>query len=98
MAYGGNQAITRVEIGLEPARGDTVWRDAELLPGPSSQVWTQFYFNWTPAEATSYTLYVRASDSDGFTQHEIGRGVLEGAFPDGTDKIHNIVVQTSQDS
>lgn len=98
VAYGGNRAITRVEIGIEPARGETVWHEAELLAGPSSQVWTQFYFQWTPAEPTSYTLYVRASDSDGFTQHEIGQGILEGAFPDGSDKIHNIVVQASQDS
>lgn len=98
VAYAGNRAITRVEIGIEPARGELVWREADLLAGPSSQVWTQFYFPWTPAAPTSYTLYVRASDNDGFTQHEIGRGVLEGAFPDGSDKIHNIVVQASQDS
>lgn len=98
VAYAGNRAITRVEIGIEPARGEVVWGDAELLPGPSSQVWTQFYFPWTPAAPTSYTLYVRATDSDGFTQQEIAQGVLEGAFPDGSDKIHNIVVQASQDS
>lgn len=93
VAYAGIRPITRVEIGIESGGNPPAWQDATLLPGPSAEVWTQFYHTWRPTAATSYTLYVRATDSDGFRQNEIGRGILEGAFPDGTDKIQNIVVQ-----
>lgn len=92
VAYAGKRAITKVEVGVE-ADGMLTWREAELLPGPSHEVWTQFYFYWTPPADTSYTLLVRATDETGFVQTERGRGLLEGAYPDGTDKIHSIVVK-----
>lgn len=92
VAYAGNRAITKVEVGIE-VDGDETWLEAELLPGPTNEAWTQFYAYWTPPADTSYTLLVRATDETGFVQTERGRGLLEGAFPDGTDKIHNIVVK-----
>ena len=92
VAYAGNRHITQVEIGIEQD-GELRWQTAaELVRGPSDEVWTQFYAPWTPAAAGTYTLLVRTSDETGFVQTERARGVLEGAFPDGTDKIHNIVV------
>jgi DMSO/TMAO reductase YedYZ molybdopterin-dependent catalytic subunit len=92
VAYAGNRKITQVEVGIEQD-GDLIWRLAEkLVRGPSDEVWTQFYLPWTPPAAGTYTLLVRATDATGFVQTERARGVLEGAFPDGTDKIHNIVI------
>jgi DMSO/TMAO reductase YedYZ molybdopterin-dependent catalytic subunit len=92
VAYAGNRAITKVEVGIE-ADDTLTWREAELLPGPSNEVWTQFYAYWTPPADTSYTLLVRATDETGFVQTERGRGLLEGSYPDGTDKMHSIVVK-----
>jgi DMSO/TMAO reductase YedYZ molybdopterin-dependent catalytic subunit len=92
VAYAGSRTITKVEVGVE-ADDTLTWREAELLPGPSHEVWTQFYAYWTPPADTSYTLLVRATDDTGFVQTERGRGLLEGSFPDGTDKIHSIVVK-----
>ncbi|RMG88978.1 MAG: molybdopterin-binding oxidoreductase, partial [Chloroflexi bacterium] len=92
IAYAGTRQITRVEIGVE--HNDTLtWFEAdEYIHGDSPQVWTQFYARWQPPESGSYTLLVRATDETGFTQTERARGLLEGSYPDGTDKIHNIVV------
>ena len=93
VAYAGNRQITQVEVGIEQEDGLLTWQPAEeLVHGPSDEVWTQFYLPWTPPAAGTYTLLVRATDETGFVQTERARGVLEGAFPDGTDKIHNIVI------
>ena len=93
VAYAGDRHITQVEIGIEQEDGTLNWHPAEnLVRGPSDEVWTQFYLSWTPPAVGTYTLLVRASDDQSFTQSERARGVLEGAFPDGTDKVHNIVV------
>lgn len=92
VAYAGQRRITQIEVGLEQ-EGDLTWQPAqELLRGPNDEVWVQFYLPWTPPAAGTYLLHVRATDASGFVQTERARGVLEGAFPDGTDKIHNIVI------
>jgi DMSO/TMAO reductase YedYZ molybdopterin-dependent catalytic subunit len=93
VAYAGGRPIAQVEVGIEQQDGALRWQPAEaLVRGPSNEVWTQFYLPWTPPAAGTYTLFVRATDETGFVQTERARGVLEGAFPDGTDKIHNIVI------
>ncbi len=93
VAYAGDRSIVMVEVGIEQQDGDISWQPAkELVRGPNDEVWTQFYLPWTPPAAGTYTLLVRATDETGFVQTERARGVLEGAFPDGTDKIHNIVI------
>jgi hypothetical protein len=92
VAYAGNRQITEIEVGIEQD-GALSWQPAEeLVRGPSNEVWTQFYLPWTPPATGTYTLLVRATDETGFVQTERARGVLEGAFPNGTDKIHNIVI------
>ena len=92
VAYAGDRHITQVEVGIE-MDGELSWQTVtELVRGPSDEVWTQFYLPWTPPQAGTYTLLVRATDDTGFVQTERARGILEGAFPDGTDKIHNIVI------
>jgi hypothetical protein len=92
VAYAGDRTITAVEVGVE-ADDKLNWYPAELLSGPSNQVWTQFYLPWTPPGATSYTLLVRAIDEHGFVQSERASGILQGSYPDGTDKIHSIVIR-----
>lgn len=92
VAYAGGRHITQVEVGIEQGE-ELSWLPAEeLVRGSSDAVWTQYYLLWTPPSPGTYTLLVRATDDTGFVQTERARGVLEGSFPDGTDKIHNIVV------
>ncbi len=87
IAYAAPREIVKVELGIN----DEEWIEAELLKGPSALAWTQWSAVWQ-ASPGDYKLTVRATDSDGFTQTTNGAGVLEGAFPDGTNAIHDIVV------
>jgi hypothetical protein len=91
LAYAGKRKITRVEVGVEQD-SHLSWSEAEVVRGDSDEVWVQFYAVWTPPAASAYTLLVRATDETGFSQSERARGVLAGAFPAGTDAIHDIVV------
>jgi hypothetical protein len=61
------------------------------LQGPSPLAWTQWRAVWQ-ASPGNFVLGVRATDSQGFTQVSGRQGVLQGAFPDGVDAVHDIVV------
>jgi DMSO/TMAO reductase YedYZ molybdopterin-dependent catalytic subunit len=91
VAYAAPREVTRVELGINGEE----WIDAELVKGPSPLAWTEWYAVWRPAPG-DYTLTVRATDSDGFTQAAQGAGVLDGAYPDGTNAIHDVVVSVAE--
>ena len=87
IAYAAPREIVQVELGVN----DEQWIQAELTPGPSPLAWTQWRVAWQ-APLGDHRLSVRATDSEGFTQTDSGPGLLAGAFPDGTNAIHAIVV------
>jgi len=95
LAYAAPREIVRVELGIGtdelPAPDSTAWIEAELLKGPTPLAWTQWSAVWQ-ASPGNYVLGVRATDSQGFTQISERQGVLQGAFPDGVDAVHDIVV------
>jgi DMSO/TMAO reductase YedYZ molybdopterin-dependent catalytic subunit len=88
VAYAGKRDIAKVEIKI----GDEDWRETTLLHGPSNEVWTQWSLTWTPPAPGTYPIQVRAADSTGVTQRDSASGLLDGAFPDGANTIHRIVV------
>jgi len=90
IAYAAPREIVKVEVGIDEEQ----WIEAELLKGPSPLVWTQWSAVWQ-ASPGDYRLSVRATDSEGFTQATGGAGVLQGAFPDGTNAIHDVVVSVA---
>ena len=87
VAFAGLRRITDVEVRID----DGAWSRAELLQADSTLVWTQWSFDWTAAEGR-HTIAVRATDETGFVQTTESQSVLSGAFPDGTDDIHAVVV------
>jgi len=91
IAYAAPREIVRVELGID----EEEWIEADLLKGPSPLAWTQWSAVWqaTPGD---HRLSVRATDSGGFTQTTRGEGVLEGAYPDGTNAVHDIVVSVTE--
>jgi hypothetical protein len=87
IAFAGLRRITAVEVRID--EGD--WIPAELVQDASPLVWTQWSFEWEAAAGT-HTLAVRATDETGFVQGSAGAMIGRGAFPDGADGVHQIVV------
>ncbi len=86
MAFAGLRRIVDVEVRID----EGPWLPAELMQQESSLVWTQWSFS-APAEPGNHTVYVRATDEEGFVQSAASGSLLSGAFPDGTDAIHKVV-------
>jgi DMSO/TMAO reductase YedYZ molybdopterin-dependent catalytic subunit len=86
-AYAAPREIVKVELGINEEQ----WIEAELLKGPTPLTWTQWSVVWQASPGV-YSLGVRATDSEGFTQFPTGIGMPQSAFPDGTSAIHDIVV------
>lgn len=87
LAFAGLRRITRVEVRSD----DGEWQAAELLQTDSPLVWTQWSYVWQ-ATPGRHRLAVRAADESGFVQSSEASAPHAGAFPDGTDAIHEVVV------
>lgn len=94
-AYAGKRAITKVEISLNGTGKNANWVSATLIqPDPVDPlVWTWWATDWLPSTPGVYSIAVRATDETGFTQSRSAKGVMGGAFPDGTDAIHETILQ-----
>lgn len=87
LAFAGLRRITRVEVRVD----DGAWQPAELLQAETPLVWTQWSFVWTAAPGRR-RLAVRATDELGFVQSTESSSPLAGAFPDGNEAVHQVVV------
>lgn len=87
IAFAGLRRITAVEVRVD----DGEWHAAELLQDESPLVWTQWAFDWE-AGPGEHRLVVRAHDDEGFVQSSQDGGLLERAFPEGSDGVHEVVV------
>jgi DMSO/TMAO reductase YedYZ molybdopterin-dependent catalytic subunit len=88
LAFAGLRRITAVEVRID--EGD--WQPAQLVQDPSPLIWTQWSFEW-PAETGTHRIAVRATDETGFVQNSEADTLLAGAFPDGADEIHSVIVR-----
>jgi hypothetical protein len=91
VATAGKRKIVKVEIQIEGGE----WMPAQLVHGPSQLAWTQWYFTWTVPAPGVYSIAARATDDTGFVQTNTPGGLFGDAFPDGTDAIHQISLQTA---
>ena len=83
MAYAGERTIVAVELSIDGAP----WMPAPFTPAVDVG-WTSWRIEWTPPGPGDYQARVRATDSDGLTQPEIG-----AAFPNGASGQHAIVIR-----
>ena len=88
VAFAGLRRIMAVEVRIDQGE----WQPAQLLQDPSPLIWTQWSFEW-PAEPGTHRIAVRATDESGFVQNSEADSLLAGAFPDGADDIHSVVVR-----
>ncbi|MDQ2747923.1 MAG: molybdopterin-dependent oxidoreductase [Actinomycetota bacterium] len=85
VAWDQHVGIKRVEVQVDGGG----WMSARLAPVPSTDTWRQWVLPWTPPQAGSYTLRVRAVDDAGTVQPAEYRDV----FPSGATGHHTIMVR-----
>jgi len=68
VAWAGERKVTKVEVRIDPGGA---WQLATLAASPTAMVWTSFSFDWNIARPEQYTLEVRATDEEGYTQPDI---------------------------
>ncbi|MEV0459867.1 molybdopterin-dependent oxidoreductase, partial [Catellatospora methionotrophica] len=83
VAWAQHRGISAVEVQVD----DAPWRQARLLPVPSTDTWVQWVWDW-PASTGSHTLRVRAIDGTGAVQAE----QRAEPFPDGATGWQTLVV------
>ena len=91
IAFADTSGVSGVEVSVD---GGEHWNEARLFPGPSSQVWTAWQWEWTQPSAGQHILKARAMSSAGQTQVDEG-GYLSGVFPNGTSSIHSITITST---
>jgi DMSO/TMAO reductase YedYZ molybdopterin-dependent catalytic subunit len=88
VAFAGDRGVSRVEVSTD---GGTTWQQAELREPLSPYSWVLWQHAWTPNQAGTFKLLVRATD---------GRGAVQTAeeaepIPDGASGHHQRTI-TSQ--
>lgn len=89
-AFAGLAGVQKVEVGINDE-----WHEAELIQAPEHPevVWTLWRYEWdTTGLQGRFVIQARATDGNGVTQEELGGGLLDDTFPDGTSRIHAVTV------
>jgi DMSO/TMAO reductase YedYZ molybdopterin-dependent catalytic subunit len=90
-AFAGREAITNVEIAIRAGEDEArVWQPVTRIAPPSALAWTWWAHDWSPPAPGLYRIAVRAGDDTGFLQARAASSTFAGAFPDGTDAIHEV--------
>jgi DMSO/TMAO reductase YedYZ molybdopterin-dependent catalytic subunit len=85
VAWDQHKGIARVEVQID----EGPWLSARLAPVPSVDTWAQWVLPWTPPQAGSHVVRVRAVNSAGTVQSSEHRDV----FPSGATGLHTITVR-----
>jgi DMSO/TMAO reductase YedYZ molybdopterin-dependent catalytic subunit len=85
IAFAGNRGIRKVELSVD---GGQSWQEARLQPPLSKDSWVQWSLPWTPMQAGTYTLVVRATDGTG----EVQTSREQGTVPNGATGYHKVPV------
>ena len=85
VAFAGDRGIRAVEVSLD---GGQTWRAVTVKPALGPYTWVLWAYEWTPQEAGTYTVKVRAVDAKG----EIQTDVVRPPLPDGASGRHTVKV------
>jgi DMSO/TMAO reductase YedYZ molybdopterin-dependent catalytic subunit len=84
IAYAADRGISQVEISAD---GGSTWTPAQITYG-KPMTWSVWQADWTPAQAGTVVLKVRARDGKGDPQPETSRGFA----PAGSTGVHMVQV------
>jgi DMSO/TMAO reductase YedYZ molybdopterin-dependent catalytic subunit len=87
VAWDQHVGVSRVEVQI----GEGSWQQARLAAVPSADTWRQWVLPWTPQQAGSYRIRVRAVDARGAAQDETGAP----PGPGGATGLHAITVHVT---
>jgi DMSO/TMAO reductase YedYZ molybdopterin-dependent catalytic subunit len=65
IAFAGDRGISKVELSTD---GGKTWEQAEIKPPLSANAWALWSKRWSPEQAGTYKLIVRATDGRGVAQ------------------------------
>jgi len=88
IAFAGDRAITQVDIRFDGG----AWIPTTLNQPETPLAWTPWFLDWTPETSGTIQIEARATDNQGFTQHQPSDGTPNEAFPNGIASIHQIMV------
>jgi DMSO/TMAO reductase YedYZ molybdopterin-dependent catalytic subunit len=84
VAWDQHVGVSAVEVQID----DGPWLPARLASVPSTDTWRQWVVVWTPTDAGSHRVRVRATDGKGAVQTDTSAPV----FPSGATGLHTITV------
>jgi hypothetical protein len=85
IAWDQHVGVSKVEVQVDSG----AWQEARLATVPSTDTWRQWVLAWTPPQAGTYILRVRATDASGTVQTTQAADV----FPSGATGLHTISVR-----
>jgi DMSO/TMAO reductase YedYZ molybdopterin-dependent catalytic subunit len=85
VAWDQHVGVSAVQVQVDSGE----WQTARLASVPSSDTWRQWVLPWTPAQAGSHSLRVRAVDAAGTVQPSSRQDV----YPSGATGLHTITVR-----
>jgi DMSO/TMAO reductase YedYZ molybdopterin-dependent catalytic subunit len=87
IAFAGDRGVSKVEVSVD---GGKTWETAEIKEPLGPYSWVLWHKRWTPGEAGSYRLVVRAADGLGDMQTSI----QSPPAPNGSSGYHSITVKS----
>ncbi|MBI4609781.1 MAG: molybdopterin-dependent oxidoreductase [Candidatus Rokubacteria bacterium] len=88
VAFAGDRGISDVEVSTDSGK---TWQKARVKPPLGPFTWVLWALPWTPAAPGSYTLVVRAIETNGTVQTSEERPPL----PDGSSGWHRVTVRAT---
>jgi hypothetical protein len=88
VAFAGDRGVRDVEVSTD---GGKTWQKAQVKPPLGPFTWVLWALPWTPPAPGSYTLVVRAIETNGTVQTPEERPPL----PDGASGWHRVTVKAT---
>lgn len=90
VAWAGESAVARVELSTDSSQS---WQPADVPASHGKYAWRSWSYSWTPPNAGTFSISVRATDAKGNTQPQTPRWNPRGYLWNGIDSIQ-VVIQS----
>jgi sulfite oxidase len=88
VAWAGESTVAKVELSTDSGKS---WRPAEIAVSQGKYSWRSWQYLWTPANAGTFSIAVRATDASGNVQPQTPPWNPRGYLWNGIDSIRIVV-------